>query len=144
MTEDPLPPYGSPAPTPAPAPDLEPGSGYAPEPSALPPNEQHITLVGGLRRSGRWVAPRQTTVACLIGGVDLDLRDAVLPAGEVVVQHLSVIGGVSVLVPSHVAVRVEGLRLVGGRSFQEAAGPTTTTLVIRSFGIIGGVEVRQV
>ncbi len=145
MSEEPLPPYGSPSPAPTPDKQLshEPSPAANRAPTPVPPNEQHITLLGGLRRSGPWSVPRQVSVVCLIGGVHLDLRDADLPAGEVVLQHFSLVGGVHVIAPEHVGIRIDGLRLIGGQSVEGTSGPTTTTLVIRSFGVLGGIRVRR-
>lgn len=160
MTEEPLPPYGSPTPVPQrPAggpepryepryePGYEPGHepGYAPGrvPAPLTSHEQHFMLVGGLTRSGRWTVPRKLTVICAVGGVDLDLSTADLPAGQVVLEHFSAVGGVEVTLPEHVDVRIEGLRLLGGQNIAAAPGPFTTTLVIRSFGVVGEIRVRR-
>jgi hypothetical protein len=107
--------------------------------------EWHVSPIGGMRRRGSWRMARKTTAVSLIGGVDLDLREAEIPAHEVVVTHVALVGGIDVTAPTGVNVAVEGFSLVGGRRV-DARGPISAgspTVRLRSFSLVGGVRVRK-
>lgn len=105
----------------------------------------HVTPLGGLRRSGRWRMRDHLVSVTLIGGVDLDLREAHLDAREVTLTSVSVIGGVSLTVPPGVSVVTEGFSLLGGRRIDvdEVAGDDAPTLRVRAFSLLGGLRVAS-
>ncbi|MET9022826.1 DUF1707 domain-containing protein [Actinopolymorpha sp. NPDC004070] len=105
----------------------------------------HVTPLGGLRRSGRWRMRDHLLSVTLIGGVDLDLREAQLDAPEVTLTSVSVIGGVSLTVPPGVSVVTEGFSLLGGRSIDvdEVAGDDAPTLRVRAYSVLGGLRVAS-
>src|SRR4051794_22436119 len=104
----------------------------------------HITPMGGLRRSGRVTLRPKTTVVTLIGGVDLDLTDATLPPDGARLTKVSLVGGVSVVVPPDVRVEVRGFSLVGGRNVERLRDAPAGARVLRisAWSIVGGVRVR--
>jgi hypothetical protein len=132
------------APMPVPAPVPTPPVGPAVH---VPANPQwSVSLLGGLTRRGRWRVPERTTYLTLLGGVDLDLREAQLTAPVVQVQTIAVVGGVRVRVPRGVRVEVTGFSVLGGRRVrvdESAVGPHAPTVVIRAFLILGGLDVRN-
>jgi hypothetical protein len=82
-------------------------------------------------------------VLAVLGGIELDFRDAVLPEGGTVVDVACVLGGVEVTVPPGVAVQVEGMGILGGFDDSSRSEPGSgPRLVIRGFALLGGVEVR--
>jgi hypothetical protein len=106
--------------------------------------EWHVTPLGGMRRSGAWRVPATTTAVTLIGGADLDLRDAELAAPVVTVTKISLIGGMRVTVPPGVRVEVSGFSLIGGKRVTDAPAPAgAPTLRLRGFSLIGGIRVRS-
>jgi uncharacterized protein DUF1707 len=123
--------------------DLPASAPAAPAPAAGR-NEWHVTPLGGMRRSGAWRVPSNTTAVTLIGGADLDLRDAELDAPVVTVTKISLIGGMHVTVPPGVRVEVSGFSLIGGKRVTDAPAPAgAPTLRIRGFSLIGGIRVRS-
>ncbi len=100
-----------------------------------------IALLGGARSSK--IGSRRTHVAA-VGGMNLDLRDAEL-TGETTITKVSLVGGVSAVVPANVRVEVEGFNLFGGRNVERPAdlAPDAPVLKIRAYGIFGGVDVRR-
>jgi len=52
--------------------------------------------MGGARRRGRWVVPRRYTCFALMGGIELDLREAQFSQRDVTIQAFSLMGGVDV------------------------------------------------
>ena len=77
----------------------------------------------------------------LIGGMALDLSQADLPPEGLTLTKVSVIGGVRLVVPEGVTVRVRRFLLIGGTKGLAPAG-AGPTLTVRSFGLVGGVDVR--
>src|ERR1044072_4839669 len=47
-----------------------------------PDSERHLAILSGLERKGRWVVPREMSVLAMMGGADLDLREARFAAQE--------------------------------------------------------------
>jgi hypothetical protein len=97
-----------------------------------------------MRRRGAWRVPASTLSVTLIGGADLDLRDAELEAPVVTFTKVSLIGGMHVVVPPGVRVEVSGFSLIGGRRIEDASAPAgAPTLRLRAFSLIGGVRVQS-
>jgi hypothetical protein len=104
-----------------------------------------ISPIGGIRHRGRWRVPRHTVAIGILGGVDVNLGEAELAAPEVMITKVSIIGGVSVRVPPGIHVEVSNFSILGGRNINldSPVAPNAPVLRIRSFSIIGGVDVRE-
>ena len=105
----------------------------------------NISPIGGIRHRGRWRVPRHTVAIGVLGGVDVDLGEAELAAPEVMITKVSIIGGVSVRVPPGMRVEVSNFSILGGRDINLGGplAPNAPVLRLRSFSIIGGVNVRE-
>lgn len=103
----------------------------------------HFALLGGLKRQGKWrAAPRMLHVAA-VGGVNLDLTTAELPA-EVELTSVALAGGASLTVPDSLRVEVSGFRLVGGVNGDAPGAEGGPVLRLRVFSLFGGVSIRRV
>jgi hypothetical protein len=113
-------------------------------PTPAPLRERTLSLLGGTRHSGRFDVPSSALFIAGIGGMDLDLREATLPAGGATITKVSLIGGVSLVVPPGVRVEVSGFSLLGGKNIERESveDPSAPVLRVRAFGLIGGVKVR--
>lgn len=76
-----------------------------------------LSVFSSQARQGPWAMPRQLRVACVLGSVELDLREAKIPEGDSVIEIVAVLGSVEVLVPSGVIVEVDGDTFAGDVSF---------------------------
>jgi hypothetical protein len=105
----------------------------------------HISPIGGIRQRGYWRVPERTIAISVIGGVDVDLGDAELAAREVEITKISIIGGVTARVPPGTRVEVSSFAILGGRdiALEAPLSRDAPVLRIRSFGILGGVRVRE-
>jgi hypothetical protein len=95
-----------------------------------------IVVMSGSNRRGRWVVPARFSVFAFWGGVQLDLREAILTERETVIRADAVMAGIEIIVPQDVAVHVEGVGFMG--AFDEAPGtapPPPGAPVIRITGI---------
>lgn len=112
---------------------------------ARPGHKRMFAILGGVDRKGSWVVPEHLQVTTVLGGISLDFREAVLPAGVTRVHVTTVLGGVEIIVPPHVAVQCDGSAVLGG--FEEVhrapvtLDPGTPTLMITGLAVLGGVEI---
>ena len=84
-------------------------------------------------------------VSAIMGGVEVDLRDAQMqPGEEVVVDVLALMGGIEIWVPQGWRVVGNVLPIMGAFEDKSAAsndaGPT---LIVRGTAVMGGVEVKN-
>jgi hypothetical protein len=129
-----------------------PGTANAParRPTALPgqarASEVVAGVMGGAMRRGRWTPARRVTVIGIMGGVELDFREAVLAAGVTEVHAFAFWGGVDIVAPPDVRVECTGMGIMGGFDHREDAvaplDPNAPVLRVTGVAIMGGVEVR--
>lgn len=101
-----------------------------------------VALMGGVSRQSRWA--RKNTVVAVMGGVDLDFREAVLGPGVTEVRVYALWGGVDVIVPPGLNVEVNGLAIMGG--FDHIADdashdPMAPTLRVTGVACMAGVDI---
>ena len=113
-----------------------------------PKHEQHFAIMSGVNRKGVWVVPERFNLVALMGGAELDLRDAKFAAPEVVLTINAFMGGAQVIVGPHVRVYVEGTGIMGGYSgpsgLVEAQTDESSPVVrVRGVAIWGGVNVER-
>lgn len=104
----------------------------------------HVSPLGGLKRRGHWRVPPRMIAVSLLGGADLDLRDAEMPGPEARFTWFSILGGAKISAPPGIRVEVSGFSLVGGQDVDAGppAAPDAPVLRVKAFALIGGVEVR--
>ena len=104
----------------------------------------YVSLLGGVKMRGRWRMPKDMIVVTPVGGANLDLDEAELPADATpILTKVSLVGGVSLLVPPEIEVQVEGFRLFGGVRIEPGASPSGTVLKVREYSLAGGVHVQR-
>ena len=109
-------------------------------------NDLIVSFWGATERKGSWVPPRQLTAIAVMGGTDLDFRQATFATGTVSVRLLALMGGVDIVVPPGVRVEWGGIALMGGVSTPERdTPPAPDAPVIRLTGLVcmGGVDVVE-
>jgi hypothetical protein len=105
-----------------------------------------IAVMGGNGRRGSWLVPRHLKVFALMGGAEIDLREARFAAGVTEIEAYAVMGAVKILVPPEVRVETVGVAIMGG--FEGHAGDATALSplhpIIRLSGlaVMGGVEAK--
>jgi hypothetical protein len=103
-------------------------------------------ILGGGDRKGRWRVPARMTVVNVMGGADLDLREAVLDAPEVEITVWSLMGGSDVVVPEGVHVELEGFGLLGGNRLRlegPPPAPGAPVVRVRAWSLMGGTDVKS-
>ena len=103
-----------------------------------------LGVLGGGDRRGRWrVAPR-VTVVNVLGGADLDLREATLTAPEVTIWVISIFGGSDIVVPEAVHVELSSFALFGGDDLKlegPEPEPGAPVVHVRTVSLFGGTDV---
>jgi hypothetical protein len=106
-----------------------------------------IAILSGVSRKGAWRSPARIETVNVLGGTDLDFREALLPGREVSIRAICLLGGVEITVPPEMHVIDHGIALLGGREIppdtEESASPDAPVLRITGVSILGGMTVRR-
>jgi hypothetical protein len=107
-------------------------------------NDYAVAIFSGSDFKGVWQAPRNLTALCVFGGSNIDFRKAVVPEEGVTISCLCLFGGVDIVVPPGMRVRVRGIGIFGGfdRTANEVDDPRAPTIVVEGLALFGGVSVR--
>jgi hypothetical protein len=108
------------------------------------PTRWSLSIMGGTRHRGRWLARDRLRAVAVMGSCHLDFREAAIEGPELVVDVLSVMGGVHVQVPEGVTVTVSTLSIMGGKRVDlgtQSPQPGMPTIHLRGFNIMGGLRV---
>lgn len=103
-----------------------------------------FAMMAGVRRQSTSREFRGGDVNAIMGGVDLDLRNAdILPGQEVIIDALAFWGGVEIKVPPHWKVVGDVLPIMA--SFEDKTSGTGTgpTLIVRGTALMGAIEVKN-
>ncbi|MGW7101048.1 DUF1707 SHOCT-like domain-containing protein [Streptomyces sp. NPDC054838] len=104
-----------------------------------------IAVMSGFQRKGRWTVPARFDAFALMGGGELDLREANFAEPEVVINCVAVMGGIEITVPPGVEVDVRGIGFMGAFDQRESPCPPepgAPRVVVTGLALMGGVEVR--
>jgi hypothetical protein len=110
-----------------------------------PRSKFSIAILSGARRKGRWVVPRNYVGVAVMGGIELDLREAQFSEPEVTIHAYTLMGGIEITVPEDVDVDVSGIAFMGGFD-HNASGPGVPgapRVRVIGFALMGGVDVRR-
>jgi hypothetical protein len=100
-----------------------------------------VSVFGDIMRSGSWPSRRTTPVA-VFGDIDLDLRQAELPPGEVIISAVAPFGNIDVLVPDGTRVELGGFAVFGSKKVAVTADDNSTALMrVRGYTLFGSVKV---
>jgi hypothetical protein len=101
-------------------------------------------IMGGVERRGSWTPPRKLTAIALMGGLELDFREARFAPGATEVNIFVMWGGVDIVVPPGVRVEANGIAIMAGWEQPEGdAVPLRAdapTLRLNGIALMGGVS----
>jgi predicted membrane protein len=102
-----------------------------------------VAVLGGFERRVTTSDFRGGEITAILGGCELDLREASI-VKEAVINVFAIWGGINVKVPPDWTVVLNGTPLMGGFSEKTVTPPDgSKRLVITGYAIMGGVEVRN-
>lgn len=126
-----------------------PGVGRAPLPATaddVAPQQTVVAVMGGATRRGVWTVPMRLNVIAVMGGAELDFREARFGPGVSEVTVFALMGGAEIIVPPGVRVETNGIAIMGGFDHAgdgtEPGAPGGPTLRVGGLAVMGGVEVR--
>lgn len=105
-----------------------------------------VALLGGHKRASASQRFRGGTATAIMGGCEIDLRQAAIAEGEVaVIDTFAMWGGVEILVPETWEVVLKGFPVMGGfeDNTRHATGGSNQRLVVKGMAMMGGVEVKN-
>ncbi|WP_079152406.1 DUF1707 SHOCT-like domain-containing protein [Streptomyces sp. RTd22] len=110
-----------------------------------PTSKMAVAVMGGFQRKGTWTAPRSFTAFALMGGGEIDLREARFEGREIVIRCFAFMGGVQVIVPPDLETHVSGIGIMGGFDHRGSADgdPTGPRVTVTGLAMFGGVSVER-
>lgn len=105
-----------------------------------------IAILSGATRKGSWHPEPVINVLTVLGGAELDFREAILPGNEITLRANTLLGGVEVTVPPEMRVIDNGIAILGGRDIaggEDEVGPDSPVLRIEGVCVLGGLDVTR-
>jgi uncharacterized protein DUF1707/cell wall-active antibiotic response 4TMS protein YvqF len=104
-----------------------------------------VAIFSGADRKGRWLVEPHTAVLAVFGGVELDLRRAVLSQREVTINVTCVFGGIEIKVPPGVRVINSAAAVFGAVQLptDDPLEPDAPVIRLTGLTLFGGVEVKR-
>jgi hypothetical protein len=102
-----------------------------------------FSVLGSCRRRWGKAVFRSAEAVCVMGGFELDLRDALMSAeGTAQIELFVIMGGLHVLVPQNWTVISNVVPILGGIDDKTRTNSSTTQqLILRGTVLMGGVEI---
>lgn len=122
------------------------GFSSAPPGAAQQVHTSQFAMLGSCKRRWGKTVFRGAEMTAFMGGCELDLRDALMSAGELaVIDVFIMMGGVNILVPPHWTVSQEIVPLMGGVHDKTHSMPSNPAqhLLIRGTLVMGSVEISN-
>jgi hypothetical protein len=115
-------------------------------PRARKPVRWMVAIMGGSHRRGRFRAVGKVNSVSIMGGDEIDLRDAEIEGGELTLNLFALMGGSTVYVPDSVELEVSGFSLMGGNTelgSQRRPRPGAPVIHLRSWNLMGGATIYR-
>jgi hypothetical protein len=106
--------------------------------------EYMVAVLGGSTRKGGWSPARRNYAVAVMGGCELDFREARLGPGITDLRVFALWGGIEIIVPPGLNVESQGIGLLGGFDYVTDAtlgDPNAPTLRVSGLACMGGVEI---
>ena len=121
-------------------------AGAGPAPARVrKPVRWMVAILSGSHRHGRFRAVGSINAVAILGGDDLDLREAEIEGGELTVNVFTLLGGASIYIPDSIEVEVGGFSLLGGNTEtgRERLRTGAPLIRVRAYNLLGGVTIYR-
>ena len=121
-------------------------SELSPVPSRKKPVRGMVAIMGGSHRRGRFRTVGSINAVAIMGGDEIDLRDAELEGGELTLNLFALMGGSNIYVPDSVEVETGGFSLMGGHEevgTERPPRPGAPLIRIRVYTLMGGASIYR-
>ena len=122
------------------------GPPEAPQAAAPKPVRWMVAIMGGSRRHGRFRTVGAVNSVSIMGGDEIDLREAEIEGGHLMLNMFALMGGTTIYVPDSIEVEVSGFSLMGGNTeigSQRAPRPGAPVVQIRTYNLMGGATIYR-
>ena len=105
-----------------------------------------VAIMSGSHRHGRFRAVGSINAVAVMGGDEIDLREAEIEGGELTVNVFTLMGGANIYIPDSIELDVGGFSLMGGNTETgvERLRPGAPRVMIRAYNLMGGVTIFRV
>jgi predicted membrane protein len=104
-----------------------------------------FSAFGDITHTGSWPTKDRMSPVAVFGDIDLDFRQAAMPADRITINAVAPFGDIEVLVPDGVRVDVGGFTLFGSKKVQAGvavASDSAAAIRVRGFTLFGSLKVR--
>jgi uncharacterized protein DUF1707 len=105
-----------------------------------------VAVMGGSHRRGRFRAVGSINAIAIMGGDEIDLREAEIEGGELTLNLFALMGGANIYVPDSIDLEVGGLSLMGGHEevgSQRSPRPGAPLVRIRLYNLMSGATIYR-
>ena len=105
-----------------------------------------VSIMSGSHRRGRYRAVGSINAVAIMGGDEIDLRDAEIEGGELTLNLFALMGGANVYVPDSVDLDVGGFSLMGGHEEvgrELSPRPGAPVIRIRVYNLMSGATIYR-
>jgi hypothetical protein len=109
-------------------------------------NIQLTAVMGAAKSRNVGTAVRRGELCAVMGGIELDLREAQPASDRLAIEACAIMGGIEIVVPDTWRVESDIMPIVGGfedRTQRSGAEAPACTLVLSGIAAMGGVVVRN-
>ena len=125
----------------------EAGQGRPAPTTARKPVRWMVAILSGSHRRGRFRAVGSINAVAIMGGDDIDLREAEIEGGELTINLFAFLGGANIYIPDSVELDVGGFSLMGGNTeigAERPARPGAPVIRLRAWNLLGGATIYRV
>jgi hypothetical protein len=118
----------------------------SPVPARRKPVHWMVAIMGGSHRRGRFRAVGSINAVAIMGGDEIDLREAEIEGGELTLNLFALMGGSNIYVPDSVEVETGGFSLMGGHEEIGSERPPRAgapLIRIRVYALMGGASIYR-
>jgi len=102
--------------------------------------------MGGSQRRGRFRTVGSINAVAIMGGDEIDLREAEIEGGELTLNLFALMGGSNIYIPDSVDVEVGGFSVMGGHEEvgrERPPRPGAPVIRIRVYTLMGGASIYR-
>jgi hypothetical protein len=125
----------------------EAGPGHSAPAVAKKPVRWMVAIMAGSHRRGRFRAVGRINAVAIMGGDEIDLREAEIEGGELTLNLVAVMGGANIYIPDSVELDVGGFSLMGGNTevgAERPPRPGAPLIRLRTWNLMGGATIFRV
>jgi len=108
--------------------------------------QSSVSILADRRHTGKWLKKPTVAAVSILGSQVFDFRGIDLPVGPTTLEALAILGSLEIIVPPHLAVRMEVLPVAGDatvdKGVESSERPDEPVLVVTGNAILGSVRVR--